>query len=101
MKQNATKTITLSDLHSSIEGLQKAYQTIVDHRDKTTAVNYAVHRAQAGIFLIGKGPDLYDLHYHALRVLGDITAWRGAEATESRNLIKDFVSKTKGIKPRF
>ena len=69
-----------------MEQVKAALQTIVDNAD-APALNYAVNYAKYGLTI----EDSEEMRGQVLRVLGNITHWRGETAKQVRATLKAFV----------
>jgi len=67
--------------------IQAAMKVIVKNQH-LPALNYAVNYAKAADGMTG-----HELEVQVLYVLSNISYWRGAEAKQTRNLLKAFVGK--------
>ena len=65
--------------------VKKALKVIVDNRDKTKALNWAVNYAFLGLSMSG-----HELKVQCLYVLNNITHWRGPEAKSVKETLKRF-----------
>ncbi len=74
--------------------IKKALQTVVDHADKTKAVNYAVNYAKAALEM-NEGSHEFDVQ--VLYVLTNIHHWRGPVAKEVRKVIKQHGDRINAI----
>ena len=73
----------------SIAIFKHACQNVVDNADQKS-LNYCVNYAKHGLTVTDK----HEAHVQAPYILNNMTHWRGVIATETRNILKNFVKST-------
>lgn len=70
-----------------LDKFHKACQNIVDNAHMK-AVSYAVNYAKGGLI----DDDPANVHTRAVRLIGNITHWRGDVAKETRAILKEIIA---------